>query len=197
MADMPVEIVDYDPRWLGRFDTERQQLEGLLRRWTSGGVHHIGSTAVSGLATKPVIDIMVGVDDLAAARDAIPVLRELDYRFWEQDPHPWRLWLLKPQPAARTHHLHLVEVDHPEYAAKLAFRDLLRRDPHVRRDYEQLNRELAASHPHDRDAYTDGKTSFVMSALERIGAADGVPPRDYVAARKASGAGPGEAPGVR
>lgn len=197
MADMPVEIVDFDPRWPSRFETERQQLEGILRPWTSGGVHHVGSTAVPGLAAKPVIDIMVGVHDLTSARDAIPALRQLDYRFWEQDPHRWRLWFLKPEPAIRTHHLHLVDVDHPEYAAKLAFRDLLQRDPQARRDYEQLKRELADAHPHDRDAYTDGKTSFVRSALERIGAADGVPPRDYVAARKAAGADPGEAPGVR
>lgn len=94
MADMPVEIVGYDPRWPARFETERRRLQGVLEPWVSGGVHHVGSTAVPGLTAKPVIGTMVGVDDLATARDAISVLRDLDYRFWEQDPNPWRVWFL-------------------------------------------------------------------------------------------------------
>lgn len=194
MGDMPVEIVDYDPAWPTRFEAERRLLEPALAHWLDGGVHHVGSTAVEGLAAKPVIDILAGVSDLAAARQAVPRLEEFGYLFWEWDPHPWRLWFLKPDPSRRTHHLHLVERDHPEFAAKLAFRDRLRGDEGLRRDYEKLKRRLAAAYPEDRDAYTEAKSDFVVSVLEGVGLADGVPPRNYVQARDAAGVGPGELP---
>lgn len=194
MKDMPVELVEYDPNWSDMFEDERRDLERLLSPWLDAGIHHVGSTAVAGLAAKPVIDIMAGVSDLEAAREAIPVLDEIGYLHWEWDPHPWRLWFLKPEPAHRTHHLHLMQPDHPEFHAKLLFRDRLRADEGLRERYETLKFELAAAHPTDRDAYTDGKTGFVIAVLEEMDAAEGVPRRDYVDAREAAGGRPGELP---
>lgn len=191
---MPVSIVEYDSSWPRRFEEELRQLEPGLDEWLDGGIHHVGSTAVAGLAAKPVIDIMAGVSDLEDARAAVPVLESLGYMFWEWDPHPWRLWFLKPEPSHRTHHLHLVEPDHPEFRAKLAFRDRLRHDTVLREGYEQLKRELAAAHPNDRDAYTDAKSAFVLRVLEEEGLAEGVPPRNYAEARKAAGVRAGELP---
>lgn len=194
MKDMAVEIVEYDPNWPSLFEEERRMLQQVLSPWLDGGVHHVGSTAVDGLAAKPVIDIMAGVADLDAARGAIPALDDLGYLFWEWDPHPWRLWFLKPEPAHRTHHLHLVEPSHPEFRAKLAFRDRLREDAELRERYERLKGDLAATHPRDRDAYTDGKSEFVLSVLADLGLADGVPPRDYSDARDRAGGLPGQLP---
>jgi GrpB-like predicted nucleotidyltransferase (UPF0157 family) len=71
--DAPIEIVPYDPSWPVRFQTEATVLRRALRTWIVGPIEHIGSTAVSGLAAKPVIDIMAGVhtlDDLRLAREA-------------------------------------------------------------------------------------------------------------------------------
>lgn len=194
MGDMPVEIVEHDPAWPSEFAQERELLRETLAPWLEGGIHHVGSTAVPGLAAKPVIDIMAGVSDLDTAKDAVPPLEDLDYLFWDWDPHPWRLWFLKPDPSHRTHHLHLVEARHPEFRAKIAFRDRLRSDERVRRDYERLKRDLAAAHPGDRDAYTDGKSDFVLSALAQVGLDEGVPRRNYVDARDAAGLSAGELP---
>ena len=82
-ADEPIRIVSYDPSWPTRFQHEKTLLERAIGAWITGGVHHVGSTAVSGLAAKPVIDILVGVHDLVCSRDCFgksPVLRRPLFR---------------------------------------------------------------------------------------------------------------------
>lgn len=132
----------------------------------TGGIHHVGSTAVPGLAAKPIVDIQVGVADLDTARACIEPLAALDYVY-----APYRAdeiaWFCKPSPERRTHHLHLVPVDAPRFRAVLEFRDLLRSDPDVRRDYEALKRRLADEFERDREAYTEAKQPFIRSALAR------------------------------
>ena len=158
--DEPVRIAEYDPAWPARFEREREALEEVLGADVTGGIHHVGSTAVPGLPAKPIIDIMVGVRDLAAARSSIEPLKALDYVY-----APYRedemAWFCKPHPARRTHHLHLVPTESPRYRDVLAFRDHLRADPDAAAEYLALKRRLAAEFEHDREAYTAGKEEFV------------------------------------
>ena len=162
----PVRIAEYDPGWPAKFERERVALEQVLGPATTGGIHHVGSTAVPGLAAKPIIDIMVGVGDLAAARSFIEPLKALDYMY-----APYRedemAWFCKPHPARRTHHLHLVPTGSPRYLAVLAFRDHLRAHPDVAAEYLALKRRLAAEFEHDREAYTEGKEEFVRRIVDR------------------------------
>lgn len=58
MATEPIAVVPYDAEWPGRFETERALFEGVLALWLDGGIHHIGSTAIPGIAAKPIIDMM-------------------------------------------------------------------------------------------------------------------------------------------
>ena len=67
-GEMPVEIVPYDAAWPGLFEDERRKILDAIGPWLAGPVEHIGSTAVPGLAAKPVIDIMAGVASLDASR---------------------------------------------------------------------------------------------------------------------------------
>jgi GrpB-like predicted nucleotidyltransferase (UPF0157 family) len=105
--DEVVALHSYDSAWPARFQSEAGLLAEALRPWITGGVHHVGSTAIPGLAAKPVIDIMVGVADLDSSRPCIDLLAGLDYCY-----APYRAevmhWFCKPRPARRTHHLHLV-----------------------------------------------------------------------------------------
>src|SRR5581483_11311758 len=93
----PVRIVSYDPLWPQRFQHERALLERALGKIASGGIHHVGSTAVPGLAAKPVIDILIGVMDLGSSRDAFEPLAALQYMY-----APYRSeemhWFCKPDP---------------------------------------------------------------------------------------------------
>jgi GrpB-like predicted nucleotidyltransferase (UPF0157 family) len=161
-----IEIVPYDPSWPAAFEQERPHLERVLGASVTGGIHHVGSTAVPGLAAKPIIDILVGIGDLESARVHIEPLTALDYAY-----APYRtaemLWFCKPSPAARTHHLHLVPTGSERFRDELAFRDYLRRDAECAAAYATLKRGLAARFPHDREAYTDAKADFVRDVSRR------------------------------
>jgi GrpB-like predicted nucleotidyltransferase (UPF0157 family) len=159
--DARVEIVPYDPAWPLRFTEERALLECALAPWLAGAIEHVGSTAVPGLDAKPVIDIMAGVESLAASRDAIAAAERCGYLY-----APYRAdvmhWFCKPSPACRTHHLHLVPFESDLWRERIAFRDYLRRHADVAREYAALKRELAARYRFDREAYTESKGPFVM-----------------------------------
>ena len=163
-TDEPVQIVAYDDSWPERFDQERLLLEQTIGSWITSGVHHVGSTSVAGLAAKPVIDILVGVESLAASRVCLAPLMKLDYhyaRYRSDEMH----WLCKPSPSHRTHHLHLVPTGSQRYRDELAFRDALRAQPSIAHAYEELKQKLARVHRNDREAYTLAKADFVQSVL--------------------------------
>jgi GrpB-like predicted nucleotidyltransferase (UPF0157 family) len=159
-SDEAVRIDPYDPQWPARFRAEQDLIEAAIGPWITGGVHHVGSTAVPGLSAKPIIDIQVGVADLDSSRACIDVLADLDYQY-----APYRTdqmhWFCKPEPSRRTHHLHLLPTGSPRFLDVLAFRDHLRMHPETAAEYEALKRDLARRFHHDREAYTDGKAEFV------------------------------------
>jgi len=162
--DEPVRIVAYDASWQAQFEQEKALLEPVTRVWTTGGVHHVGSTAVPGLAAKPVIDILIGVEDLPSTRGCVEELAKLDYLY-----APYRSdemhWFCKPHPSHRTHHLHLVPTGSRRYLAELAFRDALRGRPDLAAEYAELKRTLADRHGNDREAYTEAKGAFIAAVL--------------------------------
>ena len=170
MKDQPVEIVEYDPAWPGRFTDRQDKVSAVLAPWLAGPVEHIGSTSVPGLAAKPVIDMLAPVRSLEEAQDAVGVLEADGWLFWPDDPcRHYRLWFLRPRPAARTHHLHVIEHDHPDARALLGFRDALRADQELRREYARLKKDLADRHRDDRDAYSNAKSEFVERVLRGAG----------------------------
>ena len=122
----PVRIVPYDPAWPARFEAEKQLLEDVLAPWIVGGVHHIGSTAVPGLAAKPIVDVMVGVEGLEQSLPARAAAESVGYVWAPYRPDVFH-WFCKPSPSHRTHHLILVPVEHPTFSARLAFRARSRR----------------------------------------------------------------------
>jgi GrpB-like predicted nucleotidyltransferase (UPF0157 family) len=170
MADQPIELTDYDPVWSDRFAEQQARLADLLKPWLAGEIEHIGSTSVPGLRSKPVVDLLASVQSLAAARAAIPVLEADGWLSWPDDPNRhYRLWFLRPNPAARTHHLQIIQLDHPDALALTSFRDALRNDPKLRDAYAVLKDDLAQKHQTDRNAYSNAKTDFVASVLKSIG----------------------------
>jgi len=163
-ADEPIRLVPPDPGWPDQFEAERVQLEEAIGGSVVGGIHHVGSTAVPGMEAKPIIDILVGVRDLDEARATFEPLAQQDYLYAPYLPEEMH-WFCKPDPSNRTHHLHLTPVDSQRYRDELAFRDKLRSDPALAERYAALKRKLAARFPRDRDAYTDGKTTFISRCL--------------------------------
>jgi GrpB-like predicted nucleotidyltransferase (UPF0157 family) len=165
-----IEIVDYDPRWPGLFAAEAGRLRTTLDPSLILGLEHFGSTAIPGLAAKPIVDILIAVPSIAAARAAfVAPLRTLDYVFWADNPRTDRLFFVKGMPPygeRRTHHVHVTEPG-GEMWQRLPFRDYLRTHPQDAARYARLKRELAQRYRHDREAYTDAKAAFVAEIMAR------------------------------
>jgi GrpB-like predicted nucleotidyltransferase (UPF0157 family) len=170
MTDERLQIAAYDPSWPGKFAAQRPVVERLLGPWLAGPVEHIGSTAVPGLPAKPVIDMLAPVHSLAAAQAAVPALAGDGWLLWPEDPcRHYRLWFLRSAPEARTHHLQVIAHQDPHAAALLAFRDALRSDSGLCRDYAALKRQLVQRDPVNRNAYSNAKGDFISRALRRVG----------------------------
>lgn len=153
----------YDDRWPARFAAEVERLAPLL---PGADIHHIGSTAVPGLAAKPVIDLMALVADLDAPIPALVEATGYEYPAAYNDTLVDRRWLCRPSAAERTHHLHLV-ADRDLLDAHLRFRDELRANPELRDEYAQLKLALADRYRDDREGYTEAKAAFIERAIAR------------------------------
>ena len=164
--DEDVSLHPPDPAWANVFERERTRLHTLLPG-VFVQIEHIGSTAVPGLVAKPVVDIMAGVESLAGVDALIDALcangyttsREFNASLTD------RKWLMRWRNGHRTHHLHIVVRGGTPWTDRLAFRDALRRDPHLAHRYAALKTMLARKHQGDREAYTDAKADFVRTVL--------------------------------
>jgi GrpB-like predicted nucleotidyltransferase (UPF0157 family) len=167
----PIVIVAYDPAWATSFDVERDRVQRALGDVLTRPVEHMGSTAVPGLAAKPIIDMLAVVANIDDAPRAIVRLEAVD---WVHAPEPTdaldrSLSFCTPSIAHRTHHLHVVEDASEGWRGWLAFRDYLRAHPDVAAEYATLKTELAARHganPDERDGYRSGKSDFVTRVTE-------------------------------
>jgi GrpB-like predicted nucleotidyltransferase (UPF0157 family) len=167
-----IAIVDYDPRWPASFEQEAAILHQTLPVNIVTRIEHFGSTAVPGLSSKPIIDVLVEVTSLRQTRrHIVPILRTAGYEyFWRPvlgDRPPCYAWFIKRNPTGlRTHHIHMVEHD-SELWDRLYFRDYLRtfRDEAVR--YDTLKRSLAGTFPRDRVVYTEKKTDYIVAVTQK------------------------------
>jgi GrpB-like predicted nucleotidyltransferase (UPF0157 family) len=159
-------VVDYNPEWPAMFEKERRLIAAALAgRFYR--IEHFGSTSIPGIAAKPVIDILVLVENLESPEIYSEFLSKLDYIF---QPFPGEdkdhIFLRKGSP--RTHHLHIVKLGGREHMRHIGFRDYLRTHPEVAREYEALKKALARKYANNREAYTNSKTSFVREIEARI-----------------------------
>jgi GrpB-like predicted nucleotidyltransferase (UPF0157 family) len=161
-----VAIEPYNPAWPRMFEEEKAHLlacfrDGIIRR-----IEHFGSTAVPGLAAKPIVDMLVEVRSLEETKTRVaPALeaRGYDY-FWRpsfgDDVPPFYAWFIKRDSQGnRTHHIHMVEANFDLWD-RLFFRDYLIAHPDVAHEYAELKFRLARECPDDRVGYTNGKSEF-------------------------------------
>jgi GrpB-like predicted nucleotidyltransferase (UPF0157 family)/predicted kinase len=157
-----VEVVPYDPAWADLYETERARIAEALGDLALE-IHHLGSTAVSGLDAKPIIDTMVVVRHLDDAVHCIAPLEGLGYTFVDYPENVDRRFFRKGVP--RTHHLHIVATDSQSLADHLDFRDALRAQAELRQLYQELKHTLSRKYKHDRAKYSESKGAFVEEAL--------------------------------
>ena len=165
-------LVPYNHSWPRMFEEEKRHLLKCLPSELIKRIEHFGSTAIPGLAAKPVVDMLVEVTSLEETKERIaPVLEAQGYDyFWRplhgDDVPPFYAWFIKrDSDGNRSHHIHMVE-SHFEHWDRLLFRDYLIEHPEVAREYESLKLSLAHDFRGDREAYTHGKTEFIVRVTQ-------------------------------
>lgn len=155
-------IADADPMWPATFEVEAARLRDALGDLAQR-IDHVGSTAVPGLGAKPTIDIQVSLTALVPRDPYVQAIRDLGYR-WVLDP--WsdeHEYFSLDQDGERAFQIHACQAGGDWERRHLAFRDWLRAHADDAARYEELKRDLAASHPRDIMAYVDAKTDFIRS----------------------------------
>lgn len=157
-----VELVAYDPRWPVLYEQMRARLASALGP-TALRIDHVGSTAVPGLAAKPIVDIQVSVpevDDEGPYRQPIEDqgfalrYREPGHRYFRPPPGLPRLW-----------QVHVCTVGSEWEWDHLLFRDYLRAHPAAAAEYAAIKRRAASEHPTDRVTYTDAKDPWIRATV--------------------------------
>ena len=159
----PLEVAlhEYDERWPEVFEEHRRRILDVL---PDARVEHIGSTAVPGLAAKPIIDLVLVVDDITAEEDHLDALLAAGYELRVREPGHRLV-----RTPARDVHVHVYERGAAAVDAYLLLRDRLRSDPADRALYEGVKRELMRSRWDDMNAYADAKTAVILAILGRAG----------------------------
>jgi GrpB-like predicted nucleotidyltransferase (UPF0157 family) len=158
----PIEIVSYDESWPKRFNFWQSRLDEALNV-AAVAIEHVGSTAVPGMAGKPLIDIQLSVADAENESAYRPAIESTGLELYSREPGH-RLFL-PPVDASRDTHVHVCQFGSIWEKEHLDFRDKLRINPLLCRSYEQLKRKLAKRYRYDRLAYTEAKTEFILSVL--------------------------------
>ena len=166
-------LAPYDPAWPPQFEVERARLQAAIGEWAAD-IQHVGSTAIPGIAAKPIIDIAVHLNSLADALKCITPLAEIGYECLGEFGIPERIYFRKrtdnPLPGqahdgiGRTHQIHMYETGHEQYEKQIVFRDYLRSHAETAREYEELKRDLAARLSNIED-YAESKSAFVQRIL--------------------------------
>ena len=163
-ASEPISVVDYDPRWAELYDRESESVRAALGAVVVA-VEHIGSTAVTGLPAKPVIDLLVGLRMLELPAASIAAMEALGYEYLGEHGIPGRLFFRKGRP--RSHHVHAVLFGSDLWERHVGFRDFLRANLDEAQRYGDFKRALAVDVGGDRDRYLEGKEAFASELQER------------------------------
>lgn len=172
-------VADYDPAWPESFALVRDRIWPAIEA-NAIRVDHVGSTAVPGLAAKPIIDLDIVVADESAVRPVIEALRPLGYQ-WRGDlgvegRQAFRFLGADDVPE---HHLYLVVENNRAHLDHVLLRDLLREDADARERYASLKRRNVEVADDDVDVYVAAKARLVAELLTRARAERGLEPVEY------------------
>ena len=163
-----VVLVPHKPEWNNEYNREKKQ---IIKCFTGEDViiEHIGSTAVHNIIAKPVIDIMLGTENLSIIERHIPQLGEIGYTYLPEyeEQIPERRFFHKIINGITLFHLHGVEKFGEFWVDKLLFRDYLRKYPETAKEYEELKKNLASKYKFQRSKYTESKTSFIRDVVKK------------------------------
>ncbi|WP_338157183.1 GrpB family protein [Atopococcus tabaci] len=165
---MKVNVVDYSLDWEKSFDQEAKKIRKSARHQENlVSILHIGSTSVPALKAKPIIDMMLIVEDIAVLDQERDVFETLGYEYMGEYGLPGRRYMRKGGDE-RTHQIHAYQYDNSnEILRHVVFRDYLIQHEKTAREYEKLKTQLASLYPDDIEDYNKGKNDFVKKIEKR------------------------------
>lgn len=176
-----ITVVDYDPDWENEFNKLKEVYLCALKD-VNIDIQHVGSTAVRGLAAKPIIDIDIIADGENEKEKIIRILENLGYRHMgdlgikgreafkaddESVPHN------EKYKNFMEHHLYLIERGNINLVNHLKLRDFLRSNPFAVKEYGDLKKKLAEEYKYDIDSYIERKTALITGFLKKMGMTKG------------------------
>ncbi|HEY9736726.1 MAG TPA: GrpB family protein [Trichocoleus sp.] len=161
------EVVPHNSNWRSEFAAESKRVAMALEKVVA--VHHIGSTSISNIYAKPVIDLLVEVSDIAQVDERNAAMQALGYEVMGEYGIPGRRYFRKDNEAGqRTHHVHVFETASSEVERHLAFRDYMIAHPEAAQQYSELKQALMRKlHSTDIEGYIDGKDGFIKEMEQR------------------------------
>jgi GrpB-like predicted nucleotidyltransferase (UPF0157 family) len=168
-ATESIEIRDYDPSWKEKGQAVIKELYTLLSPFGATQVEHIGSTSITGLPAKPIIDVMAEIYTFEKIEEIAALLTSSDWHYVppELDNRPWRRFFVKVKNDKRVAHLHLIRAGEERWHKQLLFRDRLRENPFLLEEYKNLKYKLVEQFANDREVYTEAKSAFIERVLEQ------------------------------
>jgi GrpB-like predicted nucleotidyltransferase (UPF0157 family) len=159
-----VEVVAYNPHWPALYETEQD----LILNATSdfANLEHVGSTAIPNQRAKPIIDMMAAVVSLQAIDELLESLKTLEYKVLDVGMKN-RLFLRKEDKNGQVFHLHIVERSTWDERKERLMRDYLLAHPETVKAYSDLKDDLAIQYKEDSLAYTEAKTAFIQSVIDK------------------------------
>jgi len=163
-----VKLVEHANNWKELFKEEKILLNTLVGKHVVD-IQHIGSTAIDGIAAKPLLDILIGVTSMADAQkfDKHKLKEANIYHLGRVQIEGKEVFakFSNLENLTKTHVLHVVEYGGDWWQKHIYFRDYLNEHPEVANDYAALKKELAEAFPTNERSYTDGKKGFVDKIL--------------------------------
>lgn len=159
-----ISLMPDDKFWREEFKKEKIIIEDKI--YDNIIVEHIGSTAIPNIPAKPIIDIGIGIQNSKSIEGIISSLEEVGYIYKEENGISGRHYFVKGKPENREYHIHMYEINHPDWKNHLLFRDYLINNDELARNYGNLKLKMWKKYIGDRRAYTKSKNNFIEKVLK-------------------------------
>lgn len=160
-----VKVEKYNPEWNILFLEEKENLTKIFGD-IALKIEHVGSTAIDGLSSKPIVDMLVVVRNLSDFENVRKSFETDPYSI-KEDSEAYEVLIRKGSEDNRTHYIHVMEVSNKKCLEMILFRDYIKTHKEVLKEYEALKKDLAKKYPNDRETYTKSKDWFIKKVIER------------------------------